>query len=252
MKALLAILFFTALIPGIARGADAPAGVLEFDIPVSPGAARYTDLLAYPPFLAVALDNNGIRPSNSGRVVIVDRQTLQFRNARVKFLGRQGAVFQYEGKIEWDIGVTQARFTLPVEADLSALASGKVTVRVRLPMAKLFPQTLTDRIRLKVQSLAGPEVQKRMLDYLDAVAKKAPPGRGVDGLFEPILADAYNLSLGRSDAAGREPGDAEPLSDQLLFFATLAIWLVIVPLALLGRKLWRKYRRRSGAGATPA
>lgn len=218
--------------------------IMEFEIDVLPASERYVEMLEYLPFIAVALENNGIKPSNSGRVIIVDRHTVQFKGVEVRFLRRQDAVFHYQGNIEWDIGVTQASFKLPIEADLSALANGKVMVRVHLRVAKLIPQAITDRIKLKVMSLSGPAVQQKLLDYFDRLTKVNSPARGVDGLKELILIDGYNLLGASGGGTLTEPGDAEPISDQILLLITLAIWFVIVPLSYAGVHLWRKIMTR--------
>lgn len=212
-----------------------------------PNAARYMDLLAYPAYVAVALEDNGLNPSNSSRVIIRDGQTLQFRSVVVRYLDRDGPVFKYEAVIEWGLGITQATFKVPVELDVAAIGKGSVSVRVYPPLAKLFPEELVERIRLKAQSLAAPAAQKKMLDYLDELAKKQRPQSGIYGLIEQIMIDAYNQSASIPGAtAGREPGDAEPLSDQILLLITLLIWGV-APLTILGWRYWRAHRRRGAA-----
>jgi hypothetical protein len=45
---------------------------------------------------------------------------------------------------------------------------------------------------------------------------------------------------------GREPGDAEPIADQWMLLATLAIWLFIVPGFFVARTVWRKTKAHRG------
>ena len=235
--------------PVAAADAKPGADSIRFDVAVAPDAARHLELLAYPAYAAVALENVGVSPSNSSRVIVKDGRTLQFRNAVVKYIERKGALFSYEATVEWGLGVTQASFKLPLEVDAAALGEGRVTVRVQLPLAKYLPEELPERIGLKLQSLATPEVQAKLLAYLDAAAARPHQQSGTAGLIEQIMIDAYNhTAAGQPAAGGREPGDAEPLSEQIALIATLAIWLVLVPGGVLARRYWlrRKARRVTG------
>lgn len=218
---------------------------LQFDVKVISGVERHLAFLAYPSYLAVALENNGIKPSNTGRVKIVDGKTLQFRNALVQFIEQKGTVYRYQGRVEWDLGVKQVAFTVPAEVDTASLSSGKLTVRVYPPLAKLFPQALLDRVGLKIQTLADTEVQKKMLGYFDGLAKQNRNSEPrIDGMLNQILVEAYNGS-NRQGVSCAEPGDAEPLSDQLLLFASLLIWFVVGPVFIW---LYFRAKRRRLSG----
>jgi hypothetical protein len=247
MAALAALI---AVFPVWAYAADgqSAAGALKFEIPVAAGADRYLELLTHPAYIAVALENIGINPSNSSRIIVRDGQTLQFRNAVVHYVERKGAVYVYEAGIEWGLGAAQAHFRLPVEVDVSAIAKGILAVRAYPPLVKLFPEEFVERIRIKVQILASPEAQRKMLDYLDGLAKKQRAQSGVYGLIEQIMIQAYNQSAAiPPGSTGREPGDAEPLADQALLLVTLLIW-VVAPFALFGWRYWRNRRRRGVQG----
>lgn len=232
------------LVPGLAHSAENPSNALQFVIPVVPGAERHLDLLAYPSYLAVALDNNGITPSDSSRVTIVDGHTLQFKNAFLHFSEKKGPRFIYQAKMEWEIANVKTGINLRTEVDTSEIKKGMVTIRVYTPLARLLPEPLVDKIRLKIQSLTGESVQKKMLAYFNDLEKRRPQGSGTEGTLELILVQAYNTSSSARLGVGREPGDAEPFSDQILFLATLAIWFIVVPLAALSFYLWRKFKHR--------
>lgn len=215
-----------------------------FELDVLPEAKRYAELAAYPSYLAVALKNNGLRPSESGLLIIEDRRTLRFKNAELTFLRQEKGVFHYRATVEWSIGIAQSKFEIPVQADLSRLGDGKAVVRVYPPLAQVFPDQLNDKVRLKIQSLASPAVQKRMLGYFDGLPGSKGAHLDTGLMFERILLDAYNLAaVAPGLAGGREPGDAEPIADQWMLFATLAIWLLIVP-AFYAVRAWRRKRRR--------
>jgi hypothetical protein len=232
------------LLPGWAQARKNLPNALQFVIPVLPEAERYLDLLAYPPYLAVALENNGITPSNLTRVTVVDAHTVQFRNAFLRFSEKKGPLFIYQGKMELEIANVKTGFNLRTEVDISEIKKGTVTIRIYTPLAGLLPKPLVDKIEIKIQSLAGEAVQKKMLAYLDDLEKRRPQGSGIAGTLELILIQGYNTSSSARLGEGREPGDAEPFSDQILFLATLAIWFIVVPLAALSFYLWRRFKHR--------
>lgn len=221
-------------LPGASAG-DA----MNLEVPVLPEALRHVALLEYPPYLALALDNIGVKLTGSGKITILDANSLRYRGMVLRYVHHNGSVYSYEASLDWGIG------TLAIEADISGLDKGKIGVRIFLPAAKLLPQDVTDRIQLKIRSLADVAMQRKILSYFDDLKKKSGPSSGMDTIFNLILVQAYNNQAANIGSfASREPGDAEPLSDQLLLLITLAIWLVIVPAAAVGQYLWRKHRRR--------
>lgn len=233
---------------GTATAQEKRGDAIAFEVAVLPDAQRHIELLTYPAYLAVALENNGLSPSMSSRIIIQDGKALQIKNAVLRYSGKKGTTYIYDASVTWSIGVGETSFKIPVEVDTSAMQNGKMRVLVHLSLAKYFPQDLIDRISLKINTLADMSVQKKMIDYLDRLAEKRGLERGMEGTIELIMIEAYNRqSATGGAAAGREPGDAEPLSDQLLLLITLVIWLVIVPLAILGQYLWRKLKERRAA-----
>ncbi len=231
------------LLPALVWAERKSSQPLQFVIPVLPEAERYLDLLSYPPYLAVALENNGITPSNMSRIMIVDGHTVQSKNAFLRFSEKKRDVFIYQARMELEIATVKTGFTLPTEVDTSGIRKGTVTVRIYVPLAKLLPESLIEKIRGKIQSLTGEAVQKKMLAYFNDLEKRRPQGSGTAGMLELILIQGYNSSSSAGLGEGREPGDAEPWSDQVLFLATLGIWLVLVPFAILTIYLWRRFKR---------
>jgi hypothetical protein len=223
------ILFFQ----GSTSAAEERSDAIRFDVPALPGLQRYVELLAQPGYLAIALENNDLSPSLSSKLKVTERgRAAEVRNATLRFTGRKGAVFAYEAG--YLLGLGDAKISFPIAVDLSELAAGKVKVALSPPLASLISPELTDRIRIKTHLIANPEVQKKVLTYLDRQAK--------DGdLVQAILLDAYNRGGGPM-AQGRDVGDAVPLSDQWLLILTLAIWLLVLPVLLL---VYRMRRSRS-------
>lgn len=213
---------------------------IRLDLPVLPAVRQYIDLLPYPAYLALAMENNGIGLAQAGRVEVLDGHGVVIRNIVVKFVRRNGPVFSYEATVDWP-GFSTEAFRVPVDIDVSGAPGGRVRIALRPPLAKLLSQEIIDRIQLRIQTLADTAVQQKVIAYLDSVSAGSREGARA-AMFERILIDGYNR--GRAGTPpGKEPGDAEPLSDQLLLIVTLIIWLVIVPVALLLRR-WR-HRPRS-------
>jgi hypothetical protein len=218
--------------------------VLAIDVPVLPDTQRYIDLLQYPGILVIALENIGIQPTNSGRLAVRDRRTLEFKNSVLHYKSRDGALFRFEGKLTLSLGLAETEFRLPIEVDTAAIEHGHVVARIFLTLAEVVPVELTSRISTKIQSLATQQMQERLIAYLDDVTKKQPIEKtGVDAMFETILIDHYNRALAVGPQGIREPGDAEPLADQVFLLLTLLIWLVIVPIVFGALYLRRRYKK---------
>jgi hypothetical protein len=231
-----AALFFSVSLNAAERRDNA----IVIAVPVIPEVRRYLDLLAYPSYMAIALENNGLSPSQSSRLLIHDRANFETRNASIRFTGRKDAVFFYEAAVKFPIGGASTGIGVRVEVDASSVANGTMVLKMYPPLSGALPQSLLDRIEFKVQSLASAQSQRQMLAYLDEVRKRAP-GTSPDSMLEPILLDAYARS-GTLAAQGRDFGDAEPLSEQLALIATIAIWLVAIT-ALVVRRFWRRRAR---------
>jgi len=220
--------------------------VISFDVSALPELRRHLDLFAYPPYLAVALENCGLTISKSKPLDIVDRTTVKIGNASVHFLSRKGLIFSYEVVLKVSTGVADVNVHLPTEIDAMEIDSGKVVIRIRPPMMNLITKGLMDRIAQKMGASANSQSrmqsQKLLVAYLDALATRGAPSGGLDATMEAIMIDAYKrISFAPSGyMPDKDVGEAEPLSDQLMLLATLFIWVVMVPLGIA----ITRYRRR--------
>ena len=224
---------------------------LHFQIPLVSGLEKHLDLLAYPAYLMVALENNRIRTSNLGRPVLVDERTIQFKNAALRFVNKKAAVYSYVVSVDWDIPLKRLKLEIPVEIDATSVMRGNIQVRVFLPLVSFSPKELLDRINAKVQLLSAPEIQNIMLGYLDELAKKNDGASGAQELLPKIMMESYNLPANAGGVCtSGEPGDAESLSDQAYILATLAIWFLIGPILVIGFSVWRqrKFVRQKDIG----
>ncbi len=219
------------------------SGVFEFQVQVVPGVERHLEILEYPPILVAALENNGIRSSNSGRIIIRDLHTIEFKNTQLKFLKRVENVFHYQMSYDLVLLAEKKRINLLMEVDASQVTNGKINVTMHFPYLQMILQNITDRIEMKILSLTPESYQKKVITYLDALANKQPKPPQIHGLISSILVDSYNLPA-QTTAQGlaKQPGDAEPVGDQLLLIATIIIWGVMLPGMFLVIFLWRKRR----------
>lgn len=232
--ALFAVVLHLGTGAALAAAAEKPAQAIELEIPVLAQWQSRVDWLAYPAYIAVALDNIGLSPSLSSRATIRGGQELQLGGAVLRYTGRKGLIFSYEAGITLASGVGETSLAFPVEVDASRIAQGRLAVTLTPPLAQLIPRQLVDKIQFKTQTIADLSAQKRILDYLDGLAQKLPGVNGAavppQALFEPILIDAYNRNAAAGPAPGSVPG--EPPHDRILVILTFILWLVLLPLLL--------------------
>lgn len=235
-----------ALVSLVAAGFAQPvlaadAAGIRFEVRTQSGASRHAWLLDYPPYLAAALENAGVRPSNAARVRFVDARALWFRNAELRFESAEGGLHKYRVRMKWNVGVADIDYDVNVLVDARQLAQDRVELIIQQSGTSLLPTALVDLIGLKIQSLAGPEAQAAVMRYLDGL----PGGPDPAVRRERILIDSYNLPGAAGGSCNREPGDAERLQDMVYFFATLVIWIIAVP-ALFFWARRRRARRMAG------
>jgi len=228
------LLCLGAMLP-LASHADGPANELRFEIPTLPGFQKHVQLLEYPGYIAVVLENNDMHPSLSSKPLVRERgREVEVKSAVIRFTGRNGSTYSYEAGVS--LGIGKASITFPATVDLSALSSGKTIVSAKLPLATLIPEDKRERINTKARMLASMAAQHKLLDYLD----KLPASAGSAAVIEAILLDAYNRSAG--PAMRGDVGDAVPLSEQWMLILTLVIWFILFPIVLL---IYRLRRRRA-------
>ena len=239
----LLMIFFITFFNAEMLYAEEALADLKFQIKVVENASRFIDLLQYPSYLAVALENSGIRATNAGRVILVDRENLQFRNVSVRFLEKKGLSYKYTTHIQWDLSMTQLTLDIPFEIDLRKLDEKIVEVKFYTKGSALLPDALVQKMQMKIQAIASQEAQNAIINYLQKIASKNK--RGIDGMLESILIDSYNLPVVSSGDGRKEFGDAEPLKDQYYLLATIVLWFLLLPITI-GLLWWKKQRKLRG------
>ena len=213
---------------------------LKFQIKVVENTSKFVDLLQYPSYLAVAFENSGIRATNAGRVILVDRENLQFRNVSVKFLEKKGGLIKYMSHIQWDLSMTKVTIDIPFEIDLRRLDEKIVEVSFYPKGSALLPDALVQKMQMKILAVASLEAQQAIINYLQKISNKNK--RGIEGMLETILIDSYNLPVISSGDGCKEFGDAEQLKDQYNLLATILIWFLLLP-TTVGFLWWKKHRK---------
>jgi hypothetical protein len=212
------------------------ANDIRIELPVQPEVSRYKELLEFPGYFGVALEINGLSPSMSSKLEVRDLgRTLKVRNGEMRYIDKKGSLYIYEASVGINLGVATSNLIFPVVVDFAQIASGKMVVTLRTPLANFLPDELIDRVRTKASMVANASAQKIMVDYLDALTKSASAENKVNvpSLIEPILIDAYNKGGGVSAFGARDVGDAVPLKDQWMLILTLLVWLIAIPAYLL-------------------
>jgi hypothetical protein len=218
---------------------------LDFKIPIVAGANNYIEFLSSPAYLLVALQNNGINPSNQGRAVLVDSKTVRMNMLELKYLETIGATYFFNVDLTWESPIKTFVFHIPVEIDTDEILAGSITARFFVPFASYFPEEFVTRLRNRIAFFSASELQHRLIDYLDNLRTTVEPGLGFFGLREALLLQSFSISPHLSatpDAVISEPGDSVPLKEQLALIVTIVIWLVMVPLYLV-RRTWKLHKK---------
>jgi hypothetical protein len=126
--------------------AQQPGGTIRVQVAVVPEAARHLELLTVPSYLALALENNGLSPSLSSRLVIRSGESFQIKAGILRYTGHKGPVYNYEAGVNLSFGLGESSVTVRVEIDTSALKDGTIEIRVFSPFAKQIPQEFIERV----------------------------------------------------------------------------------------------------------
>lgn len=228
-----------AILLALVSAAGQAGNELKFEIAVLPGFQRHVPLLEYPGYIGILLENNDLPPTLSSRMVIRQRgREVAAKNVVIRYKSKQGNSYAYDADVS--LGLGKASIGLPVTVDVSALSAGKVVVAADLPLAVLISNEKRHRMQAKVAKLANAAAQRRILGYLDQRWERS--AKDPTPLLEAILVDAYNRS-GGAGIARQDFGDAVPLSEQWMLLITIAVWFVLLPIALLVRRL-RRHRAK--------
>jgi hypothetical protein len=212
---------------------------ITLELSISSTLAPYADtLFQYPAYAALAFQNSGTPISLTRPLKILSPKELKIGTEKLTFESKNGKVYKYVASIGLPF---KGEIAIPVEIDVSNLAGGKLRIRAYPFGSGLIPRDLIAKVESKMQSLANDNVQKRLIDYLDARAKGGLDSTETKSqLFSQIAFDTINqMNLSTSS---RNVGQAEPLSAQWQLIIAFAIWIIGLPIGLY---LIRRHRLRS-------
>ena len=164
---------------------------LEYTIPVLRGLERYTEMLEYPPYLAIAIDNRGIRIGSS-RLVVVDKHTLRINYLRLSFVKKDGEVYTYNIEPALGLSLESIGLNLKVEIDCSQLRNGFVTLRIYMFRIDFFLSSVKYMIDYKI-GLASIDNQKLILKWLDGLKGADSPHISIDAIINQIAMQRIDL-----------------------------------------------------------
>ena len=81
------------------------ASEIRIELPVVPELSRYSELLEYPGYFAIALETNGLSPSMSSRLEVSELgKVLKVRNGEIRFIEKKGSLYKYEASVILSMG----------------------------------------------------------------------------------------------------------------------------------------------------
>jgi hypothetical protein len=231
-----AILFVTLINPLWVYGASNSNESPRFDIHASPALAQYLDLLEYPPYLELALENSGVSITASGKLLILDEHTAKLKNVTLgdvnfdpslRFLHREGAIFSYEASM--------INVSIPVNIDTTDLSNGTISIIFPQAAGNIVLTKFSQAIRDKIQTLASDSLQQRMLKYFYSITANKPDGRNLkEWITSQIIIAGYNR---------RAFEESEIRNDETPSFWWFLILIPIILVVFLAiRKLFFKKR----------
>ncbi len=211
----------------------------EVEIPIIKEMRSSIDLLEYPGYLLLIIENNGIRLANS--IEISSDREIKAGGSLLRFLKREGSRFFYQARIESGLLGEGLSHSLQVEVDISKLQQGSIILYFRSPFIKLLSTQASHQIKTKIKTITNENAQKIMIDFLQAIPDYKNKGIHDPQVREIILLKAYNSLFSQIDESGDLPprnlGFGIPVALRISLLLLLFILLIMTPLVTLGRKL---------------
>lgn len=209
---------------------------LEYTIPAIRGLERYIEMLEYPPYLALAIDNSGIRVGTGG-LVVVDKHTLQINYLRLKFVKKDGEVYAYNIEPALGLSLETIGLNLKVEIDCSQLRNGFVTMRIHMFRIDFFLSSVRNMIDYKI-GLASEDNQKIILKYLDDLKGVDSPNISIDAIINQIAMQSKDIRVlaRRKIFEIKQPVLRFAPFWHVLFILIVGILIVIIPFISLFQK----------------
>lgn len=229
MAGLLCILAF----PNAIWASDKEGGALQYQITVIAGAERFVDILEYPTYLAIALQNKAFRVADLYEVKIKDYQTFESKGTELKFIKRTGDKFFYQIKLGWSIIYGKALPSLTMVVDASELRNKVVTVTISSSFVKYLPENVRERISAKIQKISSEDKQLEILKYFNELSRASYRHNELQGILSGIMIDAYNMHISDNGQIYKADIKSSQLNNYSVFIYIVTAFLIIIPIYML-------------------
>jgi hypothetical protein len=227
----MAVLWCMLPVSNTIGASDKGDGILRYNIPVVTGAERFVDILEYPAYLAISLQNSGIVFSLAYEVKIKDHQTFEIKGTEFKFIKKDGKIFFYQIKLLGVMGNVVPIVDMIV--DVSTIHNGVITLSLSSPVVKILPMSIIDRIKGTVFKMSNEYNQKTILEYYNKLSSASYRRNKMQGILEGIMIDAYNMHI--NDDGKIYKADTKAL-DYFVVFIYIAVILLMVMMIYIRAK----------------
>lgn len=201
----------------------------NFSVHYNPIIEKYYPLLEKPSLVVLALENNGLPISQSGKVLIhspshfeINRNNpVPFKRLDVRFLSKNLDSYLYDLAFAWPGLITN--FNVLIELNISDLKRGTINVLIKKPSVKYIPSWILIRIEQFGQNLLTENIQYKMNQYLVSLDQNV-------GLEEQILIEAYKKKV-TSPKTQIHSNNTQPLTSWFLIIS-FAVWFIGLPLLI--------------------
>lgn len=228
------VLLCMVAVPNAIWASDKEDGILRFNIPVITGAERFVDTLEYPAYIAIALQNNGIRPGMPYEVKIKDHQTFEIKGIEFKFIKKDENLFFYQAKISGFPGNAVPIVDLII--DTSMIHNGVITLSASSSIVKILPLRLRDMIKAKVQQISDEHNQKKIVEYFNKLSSTGYGHNKIQVILEGIMIDAYNMHINLDGQLYKADTELSELNYYSVFIYVLVVFLIIIIIYMRANK----------------
>lgn len=230
----MAVLLCMLSVSNAVWASDKEDGILRYNIPVIAGAERFVDILAYPAYMAIALQNIGIRVSISSDVKIKDHQTFEIKGTEIKLIKKVKNVFFYQAKLSGAIGNIVPVVDLIVDA--STIKNGMVILSASSSILKVLPMSLRDMIDTKILLIGNEYNQKKSLEYYNKLSNASYGHNKIQGVLDGIMIDAYNMHININDQNFMADTESSKLNYYWVFIFIGIVFIFIVIIYVRAKK----------------
>jgi hypothetical protein len=199
--------------------------VTTFSIPVLSETADFLYLLEYPPYLAVAMENNGIIIKKYSKITINDEHSLDLMGITISYINRSDSLFFYQINYGWDKLYNNFFQKILLEIDTSDPDQWVIRLSIPALFMKILPNDFYNKLKMKAQTIASLDNQKQMINYFNKINSTQEQANEPSKMLEAILINGYNLcSLDKN----RDVSDTVPNVNLLLLFIIIMSCLVAI------------------------